>query len=216
MGLAQSTVITLKLTNMKYKLTEDKTFTICTPDGTVWSARIHSMYLAITSNSTQKNGPEDFFKTLGITDPIAFFVEVYGYPVYSGRWPEFEPYDYAALDRVLIKLQREYDIEINGLELCEQSNEIPFTEVIDPKNRNKSESVLLITRCAFQIEKLSKEYIELEQRLSDIKKQKNMALKTAHDAVHELQKQLPLAVMHDDFIIVVSDTNLTIERNVIS
>jgi len=73
----------------------------------------------------------------------------------------------------------------------------------------------LLNDFALELEGVRKEIADYESTLSRIKSREQTLLRAGQDVAKHLQKDIPLAVKRNLYIVVLSKENLTVERNVI-
>jgi len=69
--------------------------------------------------------------------------------------------------------------------------------------------------CANELEEVRKKIEETQSILNRTKSRENTLLRASQDIVKHIKRELPIFVKKQDYIVVVSDDNLLIKRNVI-
>ena len=73
----------------------------------------------------------------------------------------------------------------------------------------------LLNNCACELEEVRQQIKGYESALSRVKRREQTFLRAGKDVAKHLKKELPLAVKRQNYIVLLSKENLTIERNVI-
>lgn len=73
----------------------------------------------------------------------------------------------------------------------------------------------VLHECAVELEKVVVNIAELEQSLSYLRSRKAELINAGQLVAKHIQRDLPLAVKRQNYLVIVSENNLTIERNVI-
>ena len=73
----------------------------------------------------------------------------------------------------------------------------------------------ILNTCANELELVRTSIEKTQSLLNRTKSRENTLLRASQDIVKHLKRELPLAVKRQDYIVVVSNDNLSIERNVI-
>lgn len=90
-----------------------------------------------------------------------------------------------------------------------------YSSIVDIIQNDVEKGSKLIIEIALEKEKKEFEISQLEQKLE---REKNKLKRLEHGVFHilkHLDKITPLAVVGKDFIVVISDKNISVERNVI-
>lgn len=97
----------------------------------------------------------------------------------------------------------------------EYIDDLSWSNIVNLIQGQEIKGADLLSNCANELEAVRVELSELEKTLNRVKSREQTLLRAAQDVAKHLKKELPLAVMRQGFIVVLSKENLTIERNVI-
>lgn len=106
------------------------------------------------------------------------------------------------------------EIEI-GKEQEDELSDLSWSKIVDIVQKENSKASDLVNSCALDLEEVRNGIKRLKTELSILEFQEEKLIKAAQDIAKHLEKKLPLGVQRDGYIIVISDSNLLIEKNVI-
>jgi hypothetical protein len=96
-----------------------------------------------------------------------------------------------------------------------QIEDLSFSKIVDLIQHDNKKGADMLVQIATEKEKIDKLFLEAEIRVQQIKTRQLELRKGALGVLKHLKRETPLAVKCNDFIVVVSDTDITIERNVL-
>jgi hypothetical protein len=73
----------------------------------------------------------------------------------------------------------------------------------------------VINDCAIELEDIRNKIIETELNLNKLKSRENSLIDAAQKILKHINKEHPLSVKRQDYIVIVTDNDLIIDRNVI-
>jgi hypothetical protein len=97
----------------------------------------------------------------------------------------------------------------------EYIDDLSYSNLVNLIQGEEIKGADLLNNIAIEMEEVRKTMKEAEAFLNRIKSREQTILRASKDVATLLKKELPLAVKRQDYIVVVSDINLTIERNII-
>ena len=94
---------------------------------------------------------------------------------------------------------------------------LSFSDVVNRVQGDAKEGSCLLIDLAQEKEALVKQILELEDNLGRLNGRLSSVKEAAKNTLKHLNKKMPLAVLRNDFIVVVTDTKdvISIERNVL-
>jgi len=93
--------------------------------------------------------------------------------------------------------------------------DLSWSKIVDLIQHENIKGADMLIEIATEKEQIDKDLLDAEIKLQGIKTRQLQLKKGALLILKHLKREPPLAVKRKDFIVVVSDTNITIERNVL-
>jgi len=97
----------------------------------------------------------------------------------------------------------------------EYIDDLSYSSIVSLIQGEADKASVILNICANELEEVRKGIEETQRTLNRAKSRENTLLRASQDIVKHIKKELPLAVMREDYLVVVSKDNLSIERNVI-
>ncbi len=97
----------------------------------------------------------------------------------------------------------------------EKIKDLSFNNLVNIIQGNEIKAGDTLTLLAEEMEFVKTKITEYEKQLNYFKGRKEALITASSLVVKHINRELPLAVKRQDFIIVVSDKNISIEKNVI-
>lgn len=97
----------------------------------------------------------------------------------------------------------------------EYIDDLSWSGLVDFIQHEDAVGADVLNNLALELEELKEHEVEAELVLSRIRARKNSVISGAHHVAKHLQKPIPLAVLRQGYIVVLSEKDFTIERNVI-
>lgn len=95
------------------------------------------------------------------------------------------------------------------------ADDLSYSGIAKQVQHDEGKGAELINICANELEDLRIEMNHLETRISRIKAREHQLLCGSRSVAQHLNKELPLAILRQGYIIVLTEGSMTIERNVI-
>jgi hypothetical protein len=99
--------------------------------------------------------------------------------------------------------------------ILDKIDDLSWSGIVKAVQGDQKIGARIIRACAFERERLEKERIELESKLKKNMARQSELLKGANFVSSHLKKDLPLASPGLGFIVILTEKDLVIERNVI-
>lgn len=93
--------------------------------------------------------------------------------------------------------------------------DLSWSKIVDLIQHESVKGADMLVEIATEKEQIDKDLLDAEIKLQQIKTRQLQLKKSALLVLKHLKREAPLAVKRKDFIVVVSDANITIERNVL-
>ncbi|MDB9911055.1 hypothetical protein OAC88_02830 [Flavobacteriaceae bacterium] len=93
--------------------------------------------------------------------------------------------------------------------------DLSWSKIVDLIQNDNTKGADMLEEIATEKEQIDKEFLDAEIKLQQIKTRQLHLKEGALLVLKHLKREAPLAVKRKDFIVVVSDADVTIERNVL-
>jgi len=97
----------------------------------------------------------------------------------------------------------------------EYIDDLSYSNIVKLIQGEESIAGDILNACANELELVRTSIGKTQSLLDRTKRRESTLLRASQDIVKHLKRELPLAVKRQDYILVVSNDNLSIERNVI-
>lgn len=107
------------------------------------------------------------------------------------------------------------DYPVQTTNSMEYLDDLSWSNIVKIIQHEDIKGADLLNAFAIELEEVRKEYFDLTVKVENLSQREHRLLIASQHVVKHLSKQLPLIVQRQGYIVVLSEDNLTIDRNVI-
>lgn len=97
----------------------------------------------------------------------------------------------------------------------EKIDDLSYSNIVKIIDGNLNKASTLLEKIAYSMEDNNRLIIRLEQELKEARDKKGILLTGVINVLKHIHKETPLMVQRDGHLVVITDNNISIERNVI-